>query len=265
MKKKYYTVQIIPEDSHEIKKFKVSTRWFLFGKIFLVIFIIVLGAFCYNLAKINRIVASYEKIRVVNAQLIKKDKNYEEMFERLDSLWILEQRIQNIFETFIENDSNKINSIIDRNRFAHSPSEKNEIDFEGHGWKTLEEKLKIEKIPDIVPVVGIVSKKFDEDGSHLGIDFSANPGNPVFATGTGTVEFAGKKGELGNTIEINHGNGYVTTYSHLMNIKTRKGSPVHKGDIIGSVGATGTTNGPHLHYTIIKDGVPQDPETYINY
>jgi murein DD-endopeptidase MepM/ murein hydrolase activator NlpD len=79
------------------------------------------------------------------------------------------------------------------------------------------------------------------------------------------VECAGKKGELGNTIEINHGNGYVTTYSHLMNIKTRKGSPVHKGDIIGSVGATGTTNGPHLHYTIIKDGVPQDPETYINY
>lgn len=234
-------------------------------KVFLVLLIIVLGFFIFNLGKINKIVASYEKIRVVNAQLIKKDKNYEEMFSRLDSLWIMEQRIQNIFETFIENDSNKINSIIDRNKFAHTPSEKNNIDFDGHGWKTLEEKLKIEKIPDITPVVGIVSKKFDGEAGHLGIDLSAQSGNPVFATGTGTVQFAGKKEELGNTIVIDHGNGYITSYSHLMNIKTRKGSPVHKGDIIGSVGSTGTTSGPHLHYTITKDGIPQDPESYINY
>ena len=265
MKKKYYTVQIIPEDSHEIKKFKVSTRWFVFARIFLVVFIIVSGFFIYNLGKMNVIIASHEKMRVMNAQLIKKDKNYEEMFSRLDSLWIMEQRIQNIFETFIENDSNKINSIIDRNKFAHSPSEKNNIDFDSHNWKTLEEKLRVERIPDITPVVGIVSKKFSEENAHLGTDFSSQPGNPVFATGSGTVVAAGKMEELGNTVTIDHGNGYITTYSHLMNIKTRKGSPVHKGDIIGSVGSTGTTNGPHLHYTITKDGVPQDPERYINY
>ena len=265
MKKQYYTVQIIPENSREIKTFKISTRVFTFLKIFLVLLIVVLGFFIYNLAKINKIVASYEKIRVVNAQLIKKDKNYEEMFSRLDSLWIMEQRIQNIFETFVENDSNKINSIIDRNRFAHTPSEKNNIDFDGHGWKTYEEKLKIEKIPDIIPVVGIVSKKFDKEGGHLGIDFSAQVGNPVFATGMGTVTFAGKKDELGNTIIIDHGNGYITSYSHMMEIKTKKGNTVHKGDVIGSVGTTGTTNGPHLHYSITKDGVAQDPDTFINY
>ena len=263
--KKYYTVQIIPEDSHEIKKYRISTAWFTFLKIFLALFIVVLGVFAFHLAKINVIVAKYEKLRVMNAQLIKKDKNYEEMFMRLDSLWVMEERIQNIFETFIENDSNKINSIIDRNRFAHTPSEKNNIDFDAHGWKTLEEKLRVEHIPDLIPVVGIVSKKFSEESSHLGTDFSAQPGNPVFATGSGTVESAGKMEELGNTIVINHGNGYVTTYSHLMNIKTKKGSPVHKGDIIGSVGNTGNTNGPHLHYTIAKDGVPQDPEKFINY
>jgi len=265
MKKKYYTVQIIPEDSHEIKKFKISTKWFFFAKVFLVVLTIILGFFIYNLGKINMIIAKYEKIQVMNAQLIKKDKNYEQMFSQLDSLWILEQRIQNIFETFVENDSNKINSIIDRNKFAHTPSEKNHINFDGHGWKTMEEKLRVEKIPDIIPVVGIVSKKFSVENGHLGTDFSAQVGNPVFATGTGIIEEAGKMGELGNTIIINHGNGYVTSYSHLMNIKTRKGSSVHKGDIIGTVGVTGTTNGPHLHYSITKDGVPQDPESYINY
>lgn len=265
MKGKYYTVQIIPEDSHEIKKFRIATRWFTLLKLFLAVFIIVCGIFIYNLAKMNFIIASYEKMRVTNAQLIKKNNNYEEMFSRLDSLWIMENRIQNIFETFIENDSNKINSLIDRNKFTHTPSEKNNIDFEGHGWITFEEKLRIERIPDIIPVVGIVSKKFSEESGHLGTDFSAQAGNPVFATGSGTVEFAGKKEELGNTIVINHTNGYKTTYSHLMNIKTRKGSPVHKGDIIGSVGNTGTASGPHLHYTITKDDAPIDPETFINY
>ena len=102
MKGKYYTIQIIPEDSEKVRKFKVRTWWFAFIKISLVIFILVLGLFIYHLGKINRIVANYEKMRVTNAQLIKKDNNYEEMFSRLDSLWILESRIQNIFETFLE-------------------------------------------------------------------------------------------------------------------------------------------------------------------
>ena len=173
--KKYYTIQIIPENSREIKKFRISTTWVICLKVFLALFIVVLGVFAFHLAKINVIVAKYEKLRVANAQLIKKDKNYEEMFMRLDSLWVMEERLQNIFETFIENDSNKINSIIDRNRFAHTPSEKNNIDFDTHSWKTFEEKVRIEHIPDIIPVVGIVSKKFSEEASHLGTDFSAQP------------------------------------------------------------------------------------------
>ena len=74
MKGKYYTIQIIPEDSHEIKKFKVSTKWFVFLRIFLVVFIVVSGFFIYNLGKMNKIIASYEKMRVANAQIIKKNK-----------------------------------------------------------------------------------------------------------------------------------------------------------------------------------------------
>ena len=108
MKGKYYTIQIIPEDSEKVRKFKVRTWWFAFIKISLVIFILVLGLFIYHLGKINRIVANYEKMRVTNAQLIKKDNNYEEMFSRLDSLWILESRIQNIFETFLEQYSQEL-------------------------------------------------------------------------------------------------------------------------------------------------------------
>ncbi|MCR5379063.1 MAG: M23 family metallopeptidase [Fibrobacter sp.] len=266
MKGKYYTVQIIPEDSHEIKRFKVSTKWFAIAKIALVVFILVTGVFIYNLAKINKIIATYEKMRVTNAQLIKKDNNYEEMFSRLDSLWILENRIQNIFETFIENDSAKINSIIDRNRFAHIPAEKIDVDYEGvHSWQPQEEKIKLERIPSIVPVVGLKSKKFDPDEGHSGVDFSAAAGTPVFATGSGVVTFAGPNGDLGNNIVIDHQNGYQSSYSHLKDIKVRKGKNVNKGNIIGTVGSTGNTSGAHLHYEIIKDGTQIDPDTFIDY
>jgi murein DD-endopeptidase MepM/ murein hydrolase activator NlpD len=117
----------------------------------------------------------------------------------------------------------------------------------------------------VIPVVGIVSKKFSEENDHLGTDFSAQTGDPVFASGSGIVEFAGQKDELGNTVIINHENGYVTSYSHLKDIRTRKGCTVGKGEIIGTVGKTGNTSGPHLHYTITKNGKELDPEVFINY
>lgn len=266
MKGKYYTVQIIPEDSHEIKKFRVLSTWFLVAKIALAVFIVVAGIFAFNLAKLNKIVATYEKMRVMNAQLIKKDNNYEEMFSRLDSLWVLENRLQNIFETFIENDSAKINSIIDRNRFVHTPNEKINVDYDNvHSWESGEEKVKLERIPTIIPVAGLESKKYDEDEGHLGIDYSATAGSPVFATGSGIVDFAGNKDDLGNTVTINHQNGYVSTYSHLKDIRVRKGNAVSKGRIIGTVGSTGNTTGAHLHYEIIKDGKHIDPSIFTNY
>ena len=266
MKGKYYTIQIIPEHSEKVKQFKVRTWWFGAIKLLLVLFILVLGLFIYHLGKINRIVANYEKMRVTNAQLIKKDNNYEEMFSRLDSLWVLEERIQNIFETFLENDSGKINSIIDKNKFAHTPVEKIQVDYEvPHGWQPMSEKIRLEHLPSILPVVGIESKKFSEEEKHPGVDISAQAGSPVFATGAGNVIFAGSKDELGNTIIIDHQNGYKSSYSHLKTMNVRKGYSVGKGDIIGTVGSTGKSSSAHLHFEITKDGVHQDPAQFINY
>ena len=266
MKGKYYKVQIIPEDSKEIKSYRVNTKWFLFLKIFLVVFVIGSGFLIYNAGRITKIVVQHEKMRAANAQLAKQNANYEELFSRIDSLWVLEERIQNILGTFIENDSGVINSLIDKSRFAHTPSEKIDVDYEGiHGWKSMEEKSRLEHIPNVIPVVGIVSKKYNEVDDHLGTDFSAQVGNPVFASGSGVVEFAGPKNELGNTVVINHQNGYITSYSHLKDIRTRKGRNVGKGEIIGTVGNTGNSSAPHLHYSITKDGKEMDPELFINY
>ena len=266
MSRKFYTIQIIPENTTGARKYRISSKQFYLFHIGLVLVAIILILFIVHIAKINKTLISYEKMRVHNAQLIKQNANYEELFSRLDSLWIMENRIQNIFETFLENDSNKINSIIERNRFAHVPSAKNQIDFEGiHNWLTTDEKIRLERIPNVSPAVGIISKKFSYENKHLGIDISARKGNPVFASGSGKVTYAGNSGDLGNTVVIDHQNGYKSSYSHLKSIRTRKGANVTKGDVIGYVGDTGNTSGPHLHYSITKNNLPQDPETIFTY
>lgn len=266
MKGKYYIIQIIPENSENVKKYRISTKWFTFCKVFIIILAIITAVFLFNIGKISKNLLNYEKLRITNAQLVKKNANYEELLSRIDSLWVLEDKIQNILGVFIENDSNKINSLIDKNKFSHLPSQKIEVDYEGiHGWKPIEEKLKLEHIPNVIPVVGIISKNFSEETKHLGIDFSAQEGDPVFASGSGIVEFSGVKNELGNTIIINHKNGYVTSYSHLKSLKKKSKNIVNKGEIIGTVGSTGNANGPHLHYTITNNGKEINPEIFINY
>ena len=85
---------------------------------------------------------------------------------------------------------------------------------------------------------------------HAGMDFSASPGTPVYATGDGVVVKAGWETGYGNTIEVNHGFGYLTRYAHLSAYKVRPGQKVVRGEVIGAVGSTGKSTGPHLHYEV---------------
>jgi murein DD-endopeptidase MepM/ murein hydrolase activator NlpD len=96
---------------------------------------------------------------------------------------------------------------------------------------------------------------------HLGVDYGAPIGTPVWAVGDGTVIWAGRKGPNGNLIGLRHSNGYTTWYAHLSRIKVRRGQRVHQKDIIGLVGSTGRSTGPHLHYGVKKDGRFVNPLT----
>ena len=89
---------------------------------------------------------------------------------------------------------------------------------------------------------------------HSGMDFSANVGTPVYATGNGVVRKAGWEGLYGNCIQIDHGFGYVTRYAHLSKIDVRVGQKVVRGETIGKVGTTGKSTGPHLHYEVMVKG-----------
>jgi murein DD-endopeptidase MepM/ murein hydrolase activator NlpD len=95
---------------------------------------------------------------------------------------------------------------------------------------------------------------------HEGCDFTAPLGTPIYATGNGTVTTLeyGDRG-YGNFVMITHGYGYQTLYGHMSRVKTKRGQQVKRGDIIGYVGSTGKSTGPHCHYEVIKNGKKIDP------
>lgn len=98
---------------------------------------------------------------------------------------------------------------------------------------------------------------------HLGIDVKAPMGTNVLATSDGIVEEAGNDDQYGNYILLRHDSVYQTKYAHLSEIKVKEGQRVSRGMIIGTVGNTGKSTAPHLHYEVIKDGKHEDPEKYI--
>ena len=97
---------------------------------------------------------------------------------------------------------------------------------------------------------------------HYGMDFTANTGTDVFATGIGVVKSATRETGYGNTVVIDHGYGYATYYAHLSRINVQIGQKVNRGDVIGYVGSTGTSTAPHLHYEVSKNGVKVNPQNY---
>lgn len=99
---------------------------------------------------------------------------------------------------------------------------------------------------------------------HPGIDFHGITGSPARSTGEGTVISAGPLGGYGNMVEIDHGNGITTRYGHLSAILVHKGQHVDTGEIIGKVGSTGRSTGPHLHYEVRRNGVAIDPANFLN-
>ena len=98
---------------------------------------------------------------------------------------------------------------------------------------------------------------------HSGMDIANREGEPVIATGDGVVTFAGKKGFLGKMLVIDHGHGMVTRYGHMSEVRSKRGETVKRGEVIGAIGATGRSTGPHLHYEVLLNGVPVNPERYI--
>lgn len=98
---------------------------------------------------------------------------------------------------------------------------------------------------------------------HSGVDIAAEPGKPVKATADGIVSFSGWSGGSGNLVALEHGFGYSTYYAHNKMLVVKVGQKVKRGDIIGYIGSTGNSTGPHVHYEVWRDSKPMNPSAYL--
>ncbi len=138
--------------------------------------------------------------------------------------------------------------------------------------KLLEKKKNLlASTPSIMPAKGLRTSKFGYRISpftgqrefHAGLDIANHKGTRVIATANGKISYAGKKMFIGNEVLIDHGHGIVTKYGHLSKILVKAGSRVKRGDVIGLMGTTGRSTGPHVHYEVRLNGIPVNPERYI--
>ena len=104
---------------------------------------------------------------------------------------------------------------------------------------------------------------FGDTRLHTGLDFAAGSGAPIHAAGPGRVVWAGPRGGYGNLVVIDHGNGLATLYAHQSETRVTFGQDVATGQLVGLVGSTGVSTGPHLHFEVREKGTPADPLAYL--
>ena len=121
------------------------------------------------------------------------------------------------------------------------------------------------------PVLGRISSPYGyrehpnsgERDFHSGMDIASGPGMPVKATADGIVSFAGWSGGNGNLVALEHGLGFSTYYAHNRSVVVKVGQKIKRGDVIGYIGSTGNSTGPHVHYEIWRDGKAVDPASFL--
>ena len=145
------------------------------------------------------------------------------------------------------------------------------IELGGGRPATTADWLHMAAAPTLWPVEGPVTGSFGEridpfngEGAfHTGVDISAAYGQPIVAPADGVVTFAGESGGYGRLIILDHGQGISTRYGHLAGFAVAMGQSVHRGDVIGYVGQSGRSTGPHLHYEVRIQDVPVNPHKYL--
>jgi len=139
--------------------------------------------------------------------------------------------------------------------------------------RLFEQKIKKMMIPTEPPVKGgLLGSTFGwridpftgHSALHTGLDFPAEPGTPIYSAAGGVVVTQEFHFQYGNMIEIDHGNNLITRYAHSSRVFVKKGDLVTRGQKIAEVGTTGRSTGPHLHFEVLVQGVPQDPQKFLD-
>lgn len=177
------------------------------------------------------------------------------------------------FDVFSESASNVLKSVNQNLESMEYRLRVQERSFEEILKEYAEQEERLASLPVIKPTEGMLISGFGMRNHpiykmlrmHEGVDFKADKGDPIYATGNGIIAYAGWQGGFGNYVRINHGDNIESSYAHLSRFESgiRPGKRVQRGDIIGYAGSTGLSAGPHLHYEISVDGKTVDPLQYL--
>lgn len=259
--------------------------------------LVILILFLYNLAHFttreidrSRMVQLREENRVIGQELNRIEKEIAALDIQIDSLEIYDQKLRAYasLEPIEKNLNPGIGgAVVQKDSAVNLSSDLTLLDrtlddlvhraqAQGTSFKDLINKLDERaylrsRTPSIIPVQGWFMSGFGYRldpftgliKMHEGIDIAAPIGTPIVAPADGSVSATGEKPGFGITLEIDHGYGLVSFYAHLQRCKVEPGMNVRRGDIIGYIGTTGKTTGPHLHYEIRMSSSPVNPINYI--
>jgi len=264
---KSFSVIIVPDDtSHEARSKKFTlTRIFFFAFIYSIL-IAVFGYYFFALSGI----ASY----VLPGNFIQSTENAEKMEQLNSKIIFLAKELQHLksanqklkYALALGDsaliDSFKINPD-SLQKLYKTPKEGNIFGVLLNYFKKVF-SLQDSPIFFILPVNGYISRSFDPERGHYGMDLVVKDGTPVFATAGGFVVFSGYTNNYGHIIILSHSDGYLSIYKHCSVILKKEREFVKQGDLIAQSGNSGlATTGPHLHFEIWHNGKPINPETVL--
>jgi murein DD-endopeptidase MepM/ murein hydrolase activator NlpD len=295
-REKYFSILIIPRDKGKIFKKKISSSFLYFLSFSFILLVSVNLFFSFGLlgealdrvkldqmekenkyleSKLGDLNSVVLKLKGEMSALMEKEENVRMVFglpevdAQLREVGVggqMPSQFSNQSPTVIQAQETEIelDKLLRQTRFERESF--NQIYADLHDKKKI-----LDHTPSIQPTTGYLSRGFGikidpftgTRQPHLGIDLAADIGTPVYATADGRVSFVGRDPGLGKMIRINHLSGYSTVYAHLSQVKVKRGEHVKRGEVIGEVGNTGYSTGPHLHYEVHFLGQPKNPLNYI--
>jgi len=264
---KSFSVVIVPDDaSHDARSKKFTPFRILFFAIIYSVFIAVFGYYFLILTGIGNKILPGKYLQTAEEVENIKELN-EKMIFLAKELQILKSTNQRLKYALALGDSTLADTLNvsqdSLKKFYKNPKEGNLLGVIFEYVKYLFQQDE-NKIFFILPVNGYISRGFDPDRGHFGIDIVTKVGTPVFASAGGFVVFAGYTDNYGHVVILSHSDGYLSFYKHCSVLLKRDREFVKQGELIAQTGNSGlATTGPHLHFEIWHDGKAVDPETLL--
>lgn len=248
----YKVVVLDEEDLREVKSYSVSVKsiYVMAMTTFLLIALIIVSLIVFT--PVKRLIPGYGKVE--------NDKAYLELFEKVDEL---EQKLkaQDVYTIGLQNMLKGIEegNVEKSSRSVTKPINSNDI-------SETEKTGALNQFLFSAPMSGSISKGYDPDMEHFGVDILAPKNTPVKSIQNGVVVNAGWSVEAGNMIYIQHPKNVISVYKHNSSLLVKTGQRVSAGQAIAIIGNTGTlSSGPHLHFELWYDGLPVNPSNYISF